>query len=482
VTGALSPAAARRVFLALTATRWFPVGLTVGLLTLWPLERGLTVPEALAASSLAGLTVFLLELPTSGFADAFGRRPVYVAAAVAFIASAAVFYTATAWWQFAVAAVLTGAFRALDSGPLDAWFVDTVHASNADADVDGALSAQGVVLGASIAVGALLSGGLVWWHPFSGHSALLLPGVIYVGLTVVHLGAVLLLLREPPRGGGATSGAMTRALASARQAPLVVRDGLHLLRHSPVLRGLVAVEAFWAAAMVVFETFQPIRLAELLGSEERAAAAGGGWALFALGSALAGITSRRLGVARTAILARVLNGLGALTMGLVAGPVALVAAYAVTYTLHGGGGPMHAALLHREATSANRATVLSINSMVSFLAYSAVLLVGGLLAGATSTPTAMVALGAVSVLGAACYLPALQAERRRGAVGRRPSRGSTGPRPWRFGHENPVEGASERVSWHIGHESVSRRGRAPSSGRPPATTGPGTHRRTSAGR
>jgi predicted MFS family arabinose efflux permease len=413
MTGALSPAAARRVFLVLTATRWFPVGLTVGLVTLWPLERGLTVPEALTASSLAGLTVFLLELPTSGFADAFGRRPVYVAAAVAFIASAAVFYTATAWWQFALAAVLTGTFRALDSGPLDAWFVDTVHASSADADVDGALSAQGVVL--------------VWWHPFAGHSALLLPGGIYVGLTVLHLGAVLLLLREPPRGAGATSGALTRALASAREAPLVVRGGLHLLRHSPVLLGLVAVEVFWAAAMVVFETFQPIRLAELLGSEERAAAvvgpvAGGGWALFALGSALAGLTSRRVGVARTAILARVLNGLGALTMGLVAGPVALVAAYAVTYTVHGGGGPMHAALLHREATRENRATVLSVNSMVSFLAYSAVLLLGGLLSGATSTATAMVALGAVSVLGAACYLPALRAERRRATVGRSPSR------------------------------------------------------------
>jgi predicted MFS family arabinose efflux permease len=432
MTAALSPAAARRVFLVLTATRWFPVGLTVGLVTLWPLERGLTVPEALAASSLAGVTVFLLELPTSGFADAFGRRPVYVAAAVAFIASAAVFYTATAWWQFALAAVLTGAFRALDSGPLDAWFVDTVHASRADADVDGALSAQGVVLGASIAVGALLSGGLVWWHPVPGHSALLLPGVIYVGLTVVHLGAVLLLLREPPRGAAATSGAVARALASARQAPLVVRGGLHLLRHSPVLLGLVAVEVFWAAAMVVFETFQPIRLAELLGSEERAAAvvgpvAGGAWALFALGSALAGLASRRLGVARTAILARVLNGLGALTMGLVAGPVALVAAYAVTYTLHGGGGPMHAALLHREATSANRATVLSANSMVSFLAYSGVLLLGGLLSGATSTATAMVALGAVSVLGAACYRPALGEERRRGTAGQGSSRGSTEP-------------------------------------------------------
>ena len=197
---------------------------------------------------------------------------------------------------------------------------------------------------------------------------------------------------------------------------MVVSGGVRLLGTNRVLLGLVAVEVFWAMAMVVFETFQPIRLAELLGSEERAGAFVGpvaacGWALFALGSALAGLTSRRIGVTRTAIVARVLNGLGAVAMGLVAGPVALVAAYAVTYTLHGAAGPMHGTLLHREATADNRATVLSMNSMVSFLAYSAVLLLGGLVAGGTSTALAMVLLGAVSVLGAACYLPALRAER-----------------------------------------------------------------------
>ncbi len=435
----LSPAAAGRVFLTLTTTRWFPVGLVIGLITLWPLERGLSVPEALSAASLTGFTVFLLELPTSGFADAFGRKPVYVTAAVVYVASSVVFLTATAWWQFAVAAVLTGVFRALDSGPLDAWYVDTVHATTPGADVGGALSAQGVVMGVSIAAGAVVSGGLVWWHPLRSQSGLFLPGLVCIGLTVVHLVTVLVLLREHREAHGARAGA--RALASVRTAPVVVQGGVRLLGTNRVLLGLVAVELFWAMAMVVFETFQPVRLAELLGSEERAGAFVGpvaacGWALFALGSGLAGISSRHIGVTWTAILTRVLNGLGAAAMGLVAGPVALVAAYAVTYTLHGGGGPMHGTLLHREATAENRATVLSINSMVSFLAYSAVLLLGGLLAGATSTATVMVLLGAVSVLGAACYLPALRAERspararrpdRRPHPGARPAAGSPEP-------------------------------------------------------
>ena len=416
----LAPVAARRVFLALTFTRWFPVGLVVGLLTLWQLEHGLSVAQAMTVASAAGLTVFVLELPTSGFADAFGRRPVFIASAAVNVVASCVLLTAQSFWAFFTAAVLTGVFRALDSGPLEAWFVDTVHDTTPGADVDEALAAQGTVLGGSIAVGALVSGGLVWWHPFVDSSALWLPVTIFVALNVVHLVAVLVLLHEPRTrvdGSG-----LRRAVESATQAPLVVRDGLGLLRTNRVLRGIVVVEVFWSIAMIVFETFQPIRLAELVGGEERAGAimgpvAAGGWAVFALGAALAGWSSRRIGVTRTAILARVLNGLGAVVMGLVAGPAGLIAAYSVTYLLHGSAGPMHSALLHREASARNRATVLSMNSMLAFAAFGVFAPLVGLLAEHTSTQTAMVVAGAVSVVGALWYLPALRAERQRATSG-----------------------------------------------------------------
>ncbi len=413
--GPRSPGVARRVLLTLTVTRWFPVGLVVGIMTLWPLERGLTVAETLAAMSLAGFTVFALELPTSGFADTFGRRPVYLAAAVVGVVAIVVFFTASAWWQFALAAVLTGVFRALDSGPLEAWFVDTVHESDPQAEISGALAAQSTVLGAAIAAGAALSGGLVWWHPVRGQSALLLPGLVAIGLTVVHVLAVLLLLREhhPSRA----TGTVVRALESARRAPAVVRSGLELLRSSRVLAGLMLVEVFWSAGMVVFETLNPIRLAELVGGPARAGTILGpvsslGWGVFALGSTLAGVSSRRIGVVPTAVLARVLNGAGALVMGLVTGPVALVGAYLVTYSLHGAAGPMHNALLHREATAANRATVLSLNSMVAFLSFSGTAVLAGLLAEHLSVQAAMVVLGGISAVGAVFYLPAWRQGRR----------------------------------------------------------------------
>ena len=187
-----------------------------------------------------------------------------------------------------------------------------------------------------------------------------------------------------------------------------------------MLRGLVLVEVFWSVGMVVFEIFQPIRLAELVGGEEQAGALMGpvaavGWGVFALGSALAGLASRRIGVARTAILSRILNGLGAVVMGLVAGPVALIAAYLFTYGAPRHRGPDARHLLHREAQARNRATVLSMNSMVAFAAFSVVAPLLGLRRGGRQHAGGHGAAGGFSVLGALFYLPALRAERQRAA-------------------------------------------------------------------
>ena len=408
----LSPAAARRVFLALTFTRWFPVGLTVAVMMLFQLERGQSIAQALTASAVSGAVTLLLELPTSGFADGFGRRPVYLAAAVVNVAAACVYLVATTFWMFALGACLMGVFRALDSGPLEAWYVDTVHLTEPGADVDAGLSLQSLVLGASIASGALVAGLLVWWDPVDGSSALVVPFALFAALNVVHLVAVAVLLREPSSRGRRPSD----AVRSLRAAPGVVADGFRLLGRSAVLRWLVLVEVFWCIGMVVFEQLNPIRLAELLGDQETAATwmgpvAAAGWAVFAIGGGLAGLCSRRFGVTVTAIAARVLNGVGAVVMGLMVGPAALVVAYLATYAMHGAAGPVHAALLHREASATNRATVLSMNSMTASAAFAVAAPLLGLLATSVSTPAAMVTGGVLSLLGAFCYLPALRQER-----------------------------------------------------------------------
>lgn len=414
MTTPLTAPAAARVFLLLTFTRWFPVGLVIGILTLLPLQRGMSVAQIGVIFAAQGFVVLALELPTGGLADALGRRPVLLASGVVNIIAAALFMAAHSFWVFILSLVLQGVFRALDSGPLEAWYVDTAQEADPGVAPERTLAAAGTVLGLSIAVGALISGVLIAWHPISSMNALELPGYLWLALGVLHLGMIAVFLREPRTQ--LVPGRLREALRSARQAPATVLDGVRTLRASRVLLALVLVEVFWSVGMIAFETLNPIRLAELVGGEDRAGELMGpisamAWGLFAVGSALAGVASRRIGVGITALGARVLNGAFIVVMGLMTGPVGLIAAFLVTYLVHGSGGPMHATLLHREASASNRATVLSMNSMVSGGAYSLGLLVLGPLAERTSTATAIVAAGAFSILGAVLYLPAIGKER-----------------------------------------------------------------------
>lgn len=410
----LSADAARRVFLLLNATRWLPVGLVIGVLTLLLLQRGMSVAELGVILSAQGFVVLALELPTGGFADALGRRPVLLAAAVVNLASWGLLMAADTFWSFFAALALQGVFRALDSGPLEAWYVDAAHADDPTVPVEKALSAAGTVVGVSIAVGALISGGLIAWHPITSITAIELPAYIAVALGFVHLAAIALFMREPRTHVDATG--FHRALSSAKETPRTIASGVRLLGSSRVLLALVLVEVFWAVGMIAFETLNSVRLAELVGGEDRAGALLGpvsaaAWGLFAAGSAAAGLVSRRVGVGWTALGARVLQGAFIVVMGLMGGAVGLVTAFLITYTLHGFAGPVHHTLLHRQASPTNRATVLSMDSMVGGGAYSLGLLVLGPLAEHTSTATAMIAAGAFSVIGAALYLPAIRQER-----------------------------------------------------------------------
>lgn len=399
---------AERRFVLLTTTRWLPVGLTLGLTVLLPLERGLSLAEVGGLLSIAGFVSLALELPTGGLADAIGRRPLLIAAGAIAVASTTTFVLAESVAWFAVALILQGVFRALDSGPLESWFVDAVHAADPAAQPERGLSRAGAMLGMGIAGGALLGGLLVAWHPLAAWSALVLPFLVAVAGQLVHLVLVTVLVREPPR--------IRTPTESGERPEAVVRVAARLLRDSPVLRALVAVEVFWAVAMIAFETLTPVRLAELLGGEDAAGAlfgpaAAAAWALFAAGSAVAGLASRRIGVAATAMLARILNGGFVVLMALAAGAMGLVVAFWLSYLTHGANGPMHNTLLHRQSGPRTRTLVLSINAAVAGGVASLALLVLLPVAEATSTALAMGVAGAFSVLGVACYVPAWRQER-----------------------------------------------------------------------
>ena len=411
----LDARSARRRYLVLIALRWLPVGLLIPIGVLLMLSRGLSLTEIGLAFSVQGFVVLALELPTGGLSDSLGRRPVLILASVVGLLSLGILYLADSLAMFAAAMFLQGVFRALDSGPLEAWYVDATLAADPDARIESGLGAGSTVLSVAIGGGALVSGGLVALDPFESIETLALPLLVALGLTVVNFGAIVLLLTEVRVARGA------RAIASSVGAvPGVIRDGLRLLRSSRVLGALVLVELFWGFSMVTFESLFPIRLSDVLADTERAAAlmgpiSSGAWFASAAGAALITIASRRIGVARSAAVLRSLQGLSIVAMGVIAGPIGVVTAYLACYVTHGASNPMHTTLLHREVDGPHRTTVLSMNSMVSQPAGAIGAIVLTSIADGTSLTTAMLVGGIACAVAAPLYIPAWRAEQRRNA-------------------------------------------------------------------
>ncbi|HET9757136.1 MAG TPA: MFS transporter [Candidatus Limnocylindrales bacterium] len=412
----LDARSARRRYLVLTALRWLPVGLLIPIFVLVPLSRGLTLTEIGLVFAVQGIVVLALELPTGGLSDSLGRRPVLLLAGVVAVVSMSIFTVADTTAMFIVAMALQGIYRALDSGPLEAWYVDATLEADPDAEIEHGLSRGSAVLSAAIALGALLSGALVALHPIPGLDPLTVPLLVALALHVVHLGAVALLMTEVPRARN-----LRAVAASVRAVPAVIAEGIQLLRSSRVLLGIVLVEAFWGFSMVTFESLFPIRLSELVGGVDSAAAIMGpvgsaAWFASAAGAAGVVWVSRRIGVARSASLLRIVQGLTIVAMGVLAGPVGVVAAYLGCYVAHGASNPMHTTLLHRQVEGSHRTTVLSMNSMVSQPAGSLGAITLSALADGAGVSTAMIVGGIICAIAAPLYVPAWRQERAKRAL------------------------------------------------------------------
>lgn len=408
----LSAEAVRRRYLVLLGLRWLPVGLLIPVTVLLLTGRGFTLAELGIAWAVQGWLVFVLELPTGGLADAIGRRRVLLGAGVADLVSGVLLVGAMTLPALMVVWALQGVYRALESGPLDAWFIDAALAADPDADVEGAMASGGAVLSACIGVGAVLSSALVAWGPTVRGEALLLPVVVAVALRLVNMGMLLRLMDEVVETRG-----LTALRASVHGVPVIVREAVTVVRRSPVLLGLIGVELLWGFGMTAFEMLVPPRLAEVTAGPDAAAAVFGpavsvGWFVSAVAASQVARLSRRWGPPRAAMALHVLQGLSVVGMALAAGPLGVVAFYLVTYATHGAVNPVWKGLLHRQIESSHRTTVASVASMLGMPAGAVSGILLGALADRAGVPVAMIA-GAVALSAAAVmYLPALLQWRR----------------------------------------------------------------------
>ncbi|HET6952853.1 MAG TPA: MFS transporter [Acidimicrobiales bacterium] len=433
-----------RRFVALTALRWLPTGLLIPVLVVLMQARGLGLAQVGLVSAAASTVVLVLELPTGGLADAAGRRPVLVAASLLDVASLALVAAAHSPGAFLVAWMVQGVYRALESGPLEAWYVDSAQAADPEADIERGLAHAGTAAGGAIAAGALVTAVLTTWPP-GGVDPLVVPVLAALTLRVIDVVALAALLREPTRRGRG----LTAAGAAVAGAPAVVGRTARLMARSPTLLALAGVELSWGAGLVAVELFSAPRMVSLVGDATGgvaayALAAAAGWAVCAVGSAFTGRVVAGAGggsPARAGARLRVVQGAAAAVMAAVGGPGAFVAGYLGFYLVHGTANVVHYGMVHRAVGPDHRTTVLSANSLASRAGGIVAALALGVVADRAGAAWALLA-GAV-VLAAAAPLygiagrsaPASAAER----IGRSP-----GPTRGDLGREQQLDSSADR--------------------------------------
>lgn len=369
----VTPLSAARRFALVSGLTWLPVGLHLPVMVLLMSHRGLDVATIGLVVTAHSVLVVALELPTGALSDALGRRGVQVAAAAFNLVALALLAGAHSPWLFALSAGLKGVGRALSSGPAQAWYVDTVHASDPDGDLRTGLSwghaAESGALAAGVIGGGFLPVGLdaAGW---SADLALAMPAVLAAVAYAVLLLVVLVAMPEPRERG------RLRWAEVLAETPRTARRGLQLALRSRVLGLVFSVTLALGITLNAIELLTPGRLAELTGGASTGAAgyavvASIGFASSALGSSIAPLVGRLTRTApKLAIVGVTTSSLGVFALATslrldgTAGVVSAAAAYAVIFAGLGLASPALSELLNGEAEATERATVISLDSLV----------------------------------------------------------------------------------------------------------------------
>jgi hypothetical protein len=265
-------------------------------------------------------------------------------------------------WVLAAGMLLKGAGRALDSGPLESWYVDSAHAVDRAADLKPALARSAAACAVALATGSLAGGALVVLAPLpdAGDAVALSLSVPYLVAMAFGLLSLLFVALWVTDTIVADNRPTWRSVV--RDVPRTVRAGSRLAAASPVLRRLGARSAAFGAVITAVEVLSPVQFGESAGAGAFSALVTVAFLGTALGARLGPGVARLVGGSNRALL--VSTCLAALGLACLAMPWwwAAAVAYVAFYAVMGIDDPIAGELLHAETGPEQRATILSVQS------------------------------------------------------------------------------------------------------------------------
>lgn len=351
----------RRTYYVLSLGNTLAASLIWGVNTILLLDAGLNNFEAFAANAFFTAGMVLFEVPTGIVADWWGRRASYLLGTVTLAVTTVLYVwlwqTGGPFWAWAVASVLIGLGFTFFSGATDAWLVDALRATGYAGSLDEVFARAQVFTGVGMLVGAAGGGYLA---QVAGLGA---PYLLRAGLLVVMFVLAAVLMRDlgftPERGRGFRE-------EIGRIAGNSVRFGL---RVRPVRWLLLAAPFTGGVTIYVAYALQPYLL-ELWGDGTAYGIAGLAAALLAAARIVGGLVTpylRRVFIRRTSMLLVTLGPsvVVVLLIGLIPNFWAVLVLVVLWGLLGAAAEPVRQAYLNGMIPSQQRATVLSLDSLMA---------------------------------------------------------------------------------------------------------------------
>jgi MFS family permease len=389
-----SPEQISRAYYLIAGVYTLSASLIWGINTLFLLHAGLTLLQVFLANAVFTGSMALFEVPTGIVADTRGRRFSFILSVIVLfvgtVAYVAVPLFGGGFLAFCVVSVVLGLGFTFYSGAVEAWVVDALNAVRYSEPVDRVLARGQTISSGAMLIGSV-SGGLL------GTINLALPYLVRSACLLAALGVALVAMHEY---GFVTTPLPLRAIPTqmARLGRDSIRFGWNLPRaRAAILAGAMpAIFLEWG-----YHAWQPYFLG-LLGT-------GAVWVTGTIAAAIAlsmmsgnWIVERvtRFCGHRTTLLlgASVVYSATAVGVGLVHSFAAAVALYLVGMISAGVFQPVRQGYLHLTVAAEQRATVLSLASLVASVGSMAGQAGLGWLASRTSLAGGYIAGGLVTAL------------------------------------------------------------------------------------
>lgn len=222
-----------------------------GITSLWVIflqQRGLSLVQIGLCESVFHLTSLFSEVPSGMLADRFGYKAILIGGRVAAIAHALIMLMATNFWWFALGFVLQAWAYNLQSGTIEALLYDSLAENHATERFPVVTKNMNMIIEIATPVGVLLAGGLI-------HGHLNVTYLLYALSAGLAIGCIL-QLHEPLRD-------QTTPATDAQSLIAISRSAAKWLRQFSALRHLMVFHAaFSALGTTYYYYFQSVMTAK----------------------------------------------------------------------------------------------------------------------------------------------------------------------------------------------------------------------------